>query len=258
MDYIQYITSSGRIKTHDVVFVDVGFRTEFEVKGILEDFFILSVFQNNKKLTGIGFLNIVNNDMLGFINSDLVDVNLVPNFAFFSSESIVKLFFTNISYKQSLENFQKNYSPTKAFIFGDNQLVQLPIKHFVGVKILNDSDYMRTYFISSAGGYRQYQIQNYIQHMSAYPYVQVNFMGFTIYIPPIDNFPIDLIINLDDNTFDFTVSSTDITADNYILGSYLFQNGLHRVNFERQDSEFTQMTFYVGYNVPVGFNFVPF
>lgn len=122
-NYIQYVTRNGSVKTKSVVFVKNDINTTFEVKGIIEDYFILSVFENNIKKTGVGFENIDNNDMLAFINSNLFDINTIPQNSFLSPEEIVVMSYNN-EYLNNLFNvtfpdIQKveNVAPDYKYIF---------------------------------------------------------------------------------------------------------------------------------------------
>lgn len=99
-NYIQYVNQSGFVKTRNVIFVDNGETTTFDVGGINEDFFIFAVFQNNIQRFGIGFENFDNNDMLGFINTSVVDLGLVPSNAFLASEQVVTMSYNNAYVKR--------------------------------------------------------------------------------------------------------------------------------------------------------------
>ncbi|MBF2709247.1 hypothetical protein [Flavobacterium soyangense] len=94
-NYIQYLTNKDIIKTKEVVFFNNGVNTTFTVSGINEDFFILSVFQNNLRVLGVGFDDIENNDMLGFLNSDILDISLIPRNSFLSSQTVVTMSYNN-------------------------------------------------------------------------------------------------------------------------------------------------------------------
>lgn len=106
-NYIQYATKLNIVKTKSVVFVDNGINTTFRVEGIIEEFFILAVFQNNVRILGVGFDDLENNDMLGFINSELTDLQLIPQNAFLASEQIVTMSYNN-EYLKSLSNSVPN------------------------------------------------------------------------------------------------------------------------------------------------------
>ena len=94
-NYIQYVTRKGVVKSKSVVFVDNGVSTVFKVTGINEDFFIFGVFQNNFKRSGIGFDNCDNVDMLGFVNSSVVDLTVIPFNSFFVSEQVINMSYNN-------------------------------------------------------------------------------------------------------------------------------------------------------------------
>lgn len=83
-NYIQYVNDLGRIQTKSVLFEVGNHDTYFTVEGINEPFFILSVFENNLKKEGLGFVNLDNELMLSFINDSNVDLSNVPKTAFFN------------------------------------------------------------------------------------------------------------------------------------------------------------------------------
>lgn len=102
-NYIQYVTRLDVVKTKAVIFTDNGINTTFKVEGIIEEFFILAVFQNNLRILGVGFDDIENNDMLGFLNSESQDLSLIPKNAFLNSEQIVTMSYNN-AYLKNLAN----------------------------------------------------------------------------------------------------------------------------------------------------------
>lgn len=114
-NYIQYLTKKGIVKTKSVIFVKNYYETTFEVSGINEEFFILSVFENNVKKSGIGFQNIDNVDMLGFINSNFFDINLIPDNSFFPSEQIVILTY-NQEYIRTASDYVNALNPDHAYL----------------------------------------------------------------------------------------------------------------------------------------------
>ncbi|WP_395048383.1 hypothetical protein [Flavobacterium sp.] len=107
-NYIQYVTKLDIVKTKSVIFEDNGTNTTFKVQGIIEDFFILSVFQNNIRVLGVGFDDIENNDMLGFLNSESQDLALVPRNAFLSSEQVVTMSYNNEYLKEEKNKLKTN------------------------------------------------------------------------------------------------------------------------------------------------------
>lgn len=114
-NYIQYLTKKGIVKTKSVTFTKNYFETTFEVSGINEDFFILSVFENNVKKSGLGFQNLDNPDMLGFINSNFFDINLIPDNSFFPAEQIVVLTY-NQEYLRTASEYVTSLNPEHAFL----------------------------------------------------------------------------------------------------------------------------------------------
>lgn len=114
-NYIQYLTKKGIVKTKSVTFTKNYYETTFEVSGINEDFFILSVFENNVKKSGIAFQNIDNVDMLGFINSNFFDINLIPDNSFFPSEQIVVLTY-NQEYLRTATEYVNALHPDHVYL----------------------------------------------------------------------------------------------------------------------------------------------
>lgn len=105
-NYIQYVNERGKVQTRPVQFNDDGVNTTFVVQGIQENFFILGVYQNNIQIYGVGFDDIENNDMLAFLNSNIIDLDCIPNNAFLNAEQVVTMSYNNDYVKQ-----QKNPQP---------------------------------------------------------------------------------------------------------------------------------------------------
>ncbi|MDI5888741.1 hypothetical protein [Flavobacterium yafengii] len=102
-NYIQYVNEFGKVQTRPVQFNDDGVNTTFVVEGIKENFFILGVYQNNIQVYGVGFDDIENNDMLAFLNSNIIDLDCIPNNAFLNAEQVVTMSYNN----DYVKNFQK-------------------------------------------------------------------------------------------------------------------------------------------------------
>lgn len=127
-NYVQYVTSTGNVKTKEVVLSLVGTNSVFTLEGILEEFFITSVFQNNCPVYGLGFENLENDDMLSFINSPLVDIGSLPKQAFLPPSAVVVLSYDNAYNKEfhylgssTLLNREKKYvikDLTESGLFG--------------------------------------------------------------------------------------------------------------------------------------------
>lgn len=132
-NYVQYVNLNGKVKTKSVVFQDNGENTTFQVKGIIEPFFILAVFQNNLKVVGVGFDDIENNDMLGFVNSNFVDLDTIPNNAFLESEQVVTMSYNNEYLKRNL-NPQPDPQEVKPLVLRDNEYLyfQAYLDDYVG------------------------------------------------------------------------------------------------------------------------------
>jgi hypothetical protein len=119
-NYIQYVNEFNKVQTRPVTFVDDGENTRFVVQGIKENFFILAVFQNNIQVFGIGFDDIENNDMLSFLNSNIVDLDCIPNNAFLNAEQVVTMSYNN-DYVKEQKNPQPDPQPTEHIPQRDNE-----------------------------------------------------------------------------------------------------------------------------------------
>jgi hypothetical protein len=122
-NYIQYVNEFNKVQTKPVSFVDDGENTRFVVQGIKENFFILAVFQNNIQVFGIGFDDIENNDMLSFLNSNIVDLDCIPNNAFLNAEQVVTMSYNNDYVKEQknppkeLENPLNQMHPDELYLY---------------------------------------------------------------------------------------------------------------------------------------------
>lgn len=104
MNYIQYLTKNGLIKTKQITSVDSGLRTVFLINKIQEDFFILALFENNIKISGLEFDSSENLDQLAFINSDIFDISTISSTNFFNEQTVVVLSYLNPSINNKINN----------------------------------------------------------------------------------------------------------------------------------------------------------
>nr|WP_315160313.1 hypothetical protein [uncultured Flavobacterium sp.] len=104
MNYIQYLTKNGLIKTKQITSVDSGLRTVFLIDNIQEDFFILALFENNIKISGLEFDSSENLDQLAFINSDIFDISTISSTNFFNEQTVVVLSYLNPSINNKINN----------------------------------------------------------------------------------------------------------------------------------------------------------
>lgn len=265
-NYIQYLTRNGSVKTKSVVFVKNDTNTTFEIKGITEEYFILSVYENNIKKTGVGFDNIDNIDMLAFINSNFYDINTIPQSSFLSPEEKVILSYDNLYLKESnitfdLQKLLKNIIsiPTKGVI--------LPNVHnsdVIGLSFLVDQDFCTVFSISINNlGERLYSVKDYIgiNLPSCGGYAHYMYKGFTFSFTQTDGFAFDFLFDISTNTFDIvTTLKVNQYVHNYDLGLIQYLNGYCRVPlsfFNYAYNQYSGGDVFIGFNVPVGTNFVP-
>jgi len=280
-NYIQYLNLKGQVKTKSVTFVKNDTNTTFEVSGIIEEFFILAVFENNIKKSGIGFENIDNIDMLAFVNSNFFDVNLIPQNHFLPSEQVVVM-----SYNNEYNNTKSNV------IFPDVQTIKLenedkpikvslsplydPYKYSIDLSkgnakiegIFVHYDHigwpLSTAFIDTLNqGFRSYQpdINNGDAQVSNHGGHSVEFCGFSV-LSFGDNVFFDFLVDTEHNTF--SVVPSVYTNNPYLYSRYEgCRNGVHK--WVLTDKPYNQdvrsyfpcdyfLTVNVAYKVPVGSN----
>lgn len=104
MSYIQYLTKNGLIKTKKITSVDSGLRTVFTIDKIEEDFFILALFENNIKISGLQFDSLENLDQLAYINSDIFDISAISSTNFFNEQTVVVLSYLKPSINNEINN----------------------------------------------------------------------------------------------------------------------------------------------------------
>jgi hypothetical protein len=128
-NYVQYVTKSGIVKVKDVERQVDGNLIIFNLDSIPEDFFLLGLYADNKKLTGLTFQNVANLDMLAFLNSDFQTVELLPEIAFFSAYQFIAIAYDLTNELQSTFQFQQK---TNELVFLESYLKTEPL--FFGIK----------------------------------------------------------------------------------------------------------------------------
>lgn len=99
-NYIQYLTLQGQIKVYALAYDFFDNITSLDgegnpyaincvVRDISEPFYILNVFFDHKKQTGLIFDNVDNLDMLAYVNSDIVSVDAISENNFFPPNQMV-------------------------------------------------------------------------------------------------------------------------------------------------------------------------
>lgn len=89
--YIQYATLNGNIRTIEVEREVVDTKIRFTVQGIQEDFFLLNLFDKNKKVEGLTFDNVQNLQMLSFLNSDFQTLEAIPEQFYFKAFDVIEI-----------------------------------------------------------------------------------------------------------------------------------------------------------------------
>lgn len=91
--YVQYITTKGHIKVKEVERQVEALEVIYMLSGIQEEFFLLGLYDLNKRVLGVTFGNVQNLEMIAFLNSDFQSVEALPETAFLPANqelSIVK------------------------------------------------------------------------------------------------------------------------------------------------------------------------
>lgn len=99
--YIQYTNQNGTIKSLAVQRNVIENELHFVIPPIQEDFFILGLYDLNKRVLGVTFLNVTNLDNLGFLNSDFQDIEAIPEMAFIQAN-------TDVTIVKDLNDYDKN------------------------------------------------------------------------------------------------------------------------------------------------------
>lgn len=121
--YIQYINKNGTIKAVEVERQEVGQKVHYVLPTIQEQFFILTVFDNNKRVLGLGFVDVENLDMLAFLNSDFQSVDALPEIAFFNAYQEIILETDLVFQNQNVSSFANR---DDAYLYFENLLKDWP------------------------------------------------------------------------------------------------------------------------------------
>lgn len=211
--YIQYLTKGGQIKTIEVEKETVSENYKYTVQGIQEEFFLLNLFDNNKKVVGITFDNIQNLQMLAFLNSDFQTIEVIPEMFFINAFETVILSIqiptvpnSNIEFPATQNVFVENFpafpdvqrielaDPEKilkvsSFPFYDPYYYPIKLnlgnKKIEGIHLRRDSDQFFGCFIDTLNdGLRSYAPDHFIAPNMGYNIYETVFQGFTICIIP--------------------------------------------------------------------------
>lgn len=253
--YVQYANLNGSIKTVPVQRNIIDNEIHFVMPPIQEDFFILGLYDHNKRVFGVTFFNVTNLDNLGFLNSEFQTLEAIPELAFNQANSQITIVkdFPVLDFPFIQDVNVKNDTPIKVepFPFYD------PYNHFIdlnlgntkieGVSIGYDSstDEYSAFFIDTLNnGQRSYSNMNYdlrmqissekATQMATLPSIQFN--GFTIFFPIGDNegegdFCIDFLLDTQYNIFD-VVQSLRPAAYNPVVTPFGLFRGFHKFDID--------------------------
>jgi hypothetical protein len=96
--YVQYVTKNGFVKVKQVERDVDGTNVFYNLDGINEEFFILGLYDLNKRVFGVTFANIQNLDMIAFLNSDFQTVELLPEISFLPPLQFVAMVVDTLNY----------------------------------------------------------------------------------------------------------------------------------------------------------------
>jgi hypothetical protein len=116
--YVQYITANGVIKVKEVERQVESNEIIYNLYGINEDFFILGVYDLNKRVLGVTFGNVENLEMIAFLNSDFQSVEALPKNSFFPPNTFVSIFKDTV-------NYDINFNPVLPQNYNCNELLYL-------------------------------------------------------------------------------------------------------------------------------------
>ena len=89
--YIQYVNENGHVKTVEVEKQVQGSEIIYTTPSMVENFFILSLFDNNERVYGLTFGNYQNIDALGFLNSEFQTIEALPPSGYFPANAVVEI-----------------------------------------------------------------------------------------------------------------------------------------------------------------------
>lgn len=90
-DYIQYVVPNGSIYAKPVIRIEARNELLFLVDNINDNYFIVALFVDNVQVNRVSFVDVQNVPMLAFINSNNVDLDVIPQDAFFNAHTDVSL-----------------------------------------------------------------------------------------------------------------------------------------------------------------------
>ncbi len=292
--YIQYLTRSGLVKTVEVERVEEAQFVKFTVSGIQEEFFLLNLFDNNKKIDGLTFDNVQNLQMLSFLNSDFQTVEVIPDNFYMNAFDVVvisldrsalpavsnSVVVENFPYPQQcfVENFPNFPDVQHVFIENHKEVQKVqpfpfydPYRHPIRLDLQNKEIEGVNIQFTDLGNPFTAQFIDTLQNFRSYQSFQIdyltpnngefNFYGFTIYVSGGWDVSFDFLVDTQFNIFDVVKTFNPYYPYNcYYLG---VQKGLHKwvlTDGQYIDGvvvdETTGFYVYVGYKVPVGYAFV--
>jgi hypothetical protein len=80
--YVQYVTKNGHIKVKELDRSVEANEIIYNLSGVQEDFFLLGLYDTNKRVLGLTFGNVQNLDMIAFLNSEFQSIDALPEMAF--------------------------------------------------------------------------------------------------------------------------------------------------------------------------------
>jgi hypothetical protein len=107
--YVQYVNKNGCVKVKQVEREVDGTNVFYNLDGINEEFFILGLYDLNKRVLGVTFSNIQNLDMIAFLNSDFQTVELLPEISFLPPLQFVAMVVDTLNYDINFDVVPKSF-----------------------------------------------------------------------------------------------------------------------------------------------------
>ncbi|TRX16738.1 hypothetical protein [Flavobacterium franklandianum] len=258
--YVQYITANGVIKVKQVERQVESNEIIYNLDGINEDFFILGVYDLNKRVLGVTFGNVENLEMISFLNSDFQSVEALPKNSFFPPNTMVSIFKDTLNYNINFDvintpkvNLWPFYNPYRYYVElnGDNREIE-------GVSLSISEGKIHSYFIDTLSLIRSYQ-NDQLDLIPIYlnGCLHHNFYGFEIYIELDVPCSFDFLIDTKFNIFDIVPTESVINTNSVKYVGY--SKGFHKyIIYEDLDYISPASVVFVAYKVPAGYVFVPF
>lgn len=281
--YIQYLTENLKIKTVSIYVEFVDNVYSYKISNIIEPFFIVGLFHQNKRIDGLSFIGLENLNMISFINDfSSYDISFVQLENYFNAEQVVYLTktFDNASSQlidfPQLQTVHVDNLPTVQTVHVENypmiqnvKVLSLPISRYpfyhqvpndiTGISIhafLDGS--IDLYNISSPSYSLSYEYKFNFTSVNNGGFNEYTYKGLTVYIPYNYHVAFDLVINEVNNQFDIQWCNQNFTDIPQLFNiSYLGQKkGVHKYLFDYENA--ISPSIYIAYNSPVGFELLPF